>query len=134
MIFISSQDVDNDPAKSLIERLRQEGFSVEHSPRNPLERNDSRWKNWYEEGLRSTLDKSEVFVSVIDGGWDSSSWMAEEAHQAMDAPGARPVPYAFFWNPLSIEIRAEGTFTYLRKELPKDLNEFVERMMKIENI
>ena len=134
MIFVSAPNVDRNPAKSLIERLKMKGFEVDHSPRNPSEGSDPRWDGWYDSGLRSSLDKVEVFVIVIDVAWDSSTWMAEESRQAMDAPGVRPVPHVFFWNPMSIEVQAASVLGYLREELPKDLDELVERMKAIKNV
>jgi len=134
MIFVSAQNVDRNPAKSLIERLRMEGFEVDHSPRNPSEGSDPRWDGWYDSGLRSSLDQAEVFVIVLDKAWDSSTWMAEESRQAMDAPGVRPVRHVFFWNPMSIEVRVAGALGYLREELGKDLDELVERTKAIKNV
>ena len=134
MIFVSAQNVDVDPAKSLIERLRMEGFEVDHSPRSPSEGSDPRWDGWYDSGLRSSLDKAEVLIVVIDKAWDSSTWMAEESRQAMDAPRVRPVRHVFFWNPMSMEVRAAGALGYLREELPKSLDELVERIRAIENV
>ena len=45
-VFVSSQAVDNEAAASLIRVLRGAGVDVEHSPRNPMDGPDARWRGW----------------------------------------------------------------------------------------
>jgi hypothetical protein len=72
-IFVSSQSVDAPQAASLIEGLRRARVSIEHSPRNPMDGDDPRWRDWYELGLPAAVERCELFVAVIDRGWDCSS-------------------------------------------------------------
>jgi hypothetical protein len=120
-VFVSSQIVDRWPAGDLIQALRRVGVGVEHSPRNPRDGKDSRWRNWYSETLLTTLDRCDALVIVVEPGWDSSTWMASEAQAAL-APGRRTEQKAFFWNPGGTRVTAAGMVGYLRVELPSDLD------------
>src|SRR5689334_2646354 len=97
-VFVSSQRVDRDPARELIRRLLTTGIGVEHSPSNPLDREDARWSDWYHEGLFAALRRCRLFVIVLDAGWDSSTWMGTEAHAALESSRAGTQLEAFFWN------------------------------------
>lgn len=118
-IFVSSQSVDQSPAKDLVGELRTAGVSIDHSPRNPADGEDSRWFSWYASGLDLAIDSSDLAVLVIDRGWACSSWMAEEARIAFKKLGTDDV---LFWNPEGIEVSALGMKPYLVSALPKDLN------------
>ena len=82
-IFVSSQVVDRWPARDLIAALRQAGVEVEHSPRNPLDGEDPRWKDWYSSTLGAVIDRCDAFVIIVEPGWDSSTWMAIEAEAGL---------------------------------------------------
>ena len=126
-VFVSSQVVDRWPARDLIVALRQAGFEVEHSPSNPLDREDLRWRNWYGEALASAMDRSDVFVVVLEPGWDSATWMAVEAEAGL-TPGRKTERNAFVWNPDGITVKAAGMIGYLRSELPRELGAAVARL------
>jgi hypothetical protein len=130
-IFVSSENVDRPPANALIARLRQEGWYVDHSPRNPAEGQDSRWPNWYREGLPAALDQTDIFIIALNHVWDSSSWMAEEAFCAMAQPNRQPVPHVFYWNPSGVEVTVQGVKPYLRERLPNALEAVVDRLRAI---
>ena len=129
--FVSSENIDQSPAKELIQRLKEEGGIVDHSPRNPSEGKDPRWTDWYKSGLPTALDTSDVFIIVLNHVWDSSSWMSEEAHLAMESPTRRHVDHVFYWNPLDINVTARGMLGYLRIELPHDLESLVAELRRV---
>jgi hypothetical protein len=118
-IFVSSQSVDQSPAKKLIEELRTAGMFIEHSPRNPADGEDTRWPSWYDSGLEQVIESSELAVLVIDRGWACSCWMGEEARIAFKKLGPNRV---LFWNPEQIEVSARGMQPYLVLRLPDDLS------------
>lgn len=115
-VFVSSQRVDASFVQALIQHLRYAGFAVDHSPRNPLDGEDSRWNEWYETGLPTAVSAADCFVIVIDYGWDSATWMGIEA----DLARLSNLPM-YFWNPQGIEGIARGMLSYLKTELPADL-------------
>jgi hypothetical protein len=117
-VFVSSQAVDQWPAAQLIACLNKLGVSLEHSPSNPRDKPDQRWKDWYHQGLPATLRRCRLFVIVVDDGWDSSSWMAQEAHLALVAPGSEKRLRGYFWNPERRQVTAAGMVGYLQQELP----------------
>jgi hypothetical protein len=122
-IFVSSQDVDSGRCSALIDALRSEGWAVDHSPRSPIRGRDPRWPSWYDSGLAAALDGIDIFIIVLDHGWDSSSWMAQEAHFAIERRMART---SYFWNPDSIALRAMRQ--YLRSELPGEMEPLVQTL------
>ena len=124
-IFVSSQSVDGARAASLIERLRLAKVTIEHSPRNPIDGDDPRWRGWYEVGLPAAVERCKLFVAVIDPGWESSTWMACEAEVATKK--GRPLCY---WNPDGVKVAAGGMVPYLREELPPSINEAVEQLLR----
>ena len=124
-IFVSSQSVDSAHVASLIDGLRQAHVTIEHSPRNPIDADDPRWRGWYEVGLPAAVERSDVFVAVIDRGWDSSTWMACEAEMATKK--GLPVLY---WNPDGVKVTAQGMVPYLREELPPAIDEAVEQLLR----
>jgi hypothetical protein len=129
LIFISSCRIDAPPATFLVDRLREESFTVMHSPRNPSDGEDARWRNWYKKGFRDVIERASIFISVITHEWNCSTWMAHEAHEALELIGARKIQGLYFWNPDRIEVRASGMSLYLKERLPDDLNELV-RVLK----
>jgi len=123
-VFISSQAIDNERAQDLVRAIRAEDIAVEHSPRNPIHGHDPRWSEWYTSGLATTVANCDLFVVVVDEGWDSSTWMGAEA-EAWRARWSGLLPQAFFWNPQSISV-CEGMTHYLKEELPKELDAAVK--------
>jgi hypothetical protein len=117
MVFVSSQSVDTAPASLLIDGLRGAGAAVEHSPRNPSDGHDPRWKNWYDKGLQEALKRCASFVAVVDRAWDSSTWMAIEADEA-----EKHLTSTYYWNPQGVTIAAAGMKPYLTAELPAALD------------
>jgi hypothetical protein len=111
----------------LVAALRGAGLNVEQSPSNPIHRADPRWADWYRVGLPSTLRRCRTFVIVVDNGWDSSTWMAQEAESALVSPGGLQ---GLFWNPLRVAVDARGMVGYLRTELPVGLAEAVKGVVE----
>jgi len=121
-LFVSCQCIDAEPAQIFIEQLRLNGFTVEHSPRNPADGVDERWNDWYERSLAETISRSLAFIIILDRGWDCSTWMAIEADEANGGPDRRPPMPMFFYNPMAIKVskQAIGMHRYLKEELPTD--------------
>jgi hypothetical protein len=121
-VFLSSQAIDRPPAQTLADALLASGIRVELSPRNPLDGEDSRWADWYSTGLPHTIRSVDVAVLVLDEGWDSATWMAEEARLAFALLGAAGV---LFWNPHNVMVRAAGVLPYVNTRLPDALADAV---------
>lgn len=113
----------------LLERLQCLGMRVDHSPLNPAFGDDVRWQSWYTEGLQSAIASTSVFVSVIDVGWDSSTWMAIELAQALSSESTRDS--VRFWNPDRIVVKAQGVLQYLTLELPYDLTDAATEITRL---
>lgn len=120
-VFVSCQSVDSVSVQSLIRRLIAIGLAVDHSPRNPLDGEDSRWSDWYKHSLPAAIAAANCFLIVVDGGWDSSSWMGEEARMAEES--GLPM---YFWNPDRIQVK--GMLHYLKLQLPDDLADAVRHL------
>ena len=115
----------------LISELKQNGFRTSHSPRNPLDGDDSRWHDWYEKGLDEAIKESQSFVIVVDRGWDSSTWMAIEADQALRKAKASGGYYLMvYWNPNNIEVKAKGMLGYLKDRLPNEVDKAIEALTR----
>lgn len=112
-VFVSSQRIDSSNAQALIDELREAGFGVDHSPRNPLDGEDVRWSGWYDHGLQQAIDRADAFVIVVDPAWDSSTWMGEESQAATLA--GLPMSY---WNPEGIAFSDGAMRSYLKQRLP----------------
>ena len=125
-VFISSQAIDDENAQEFVHAIRAEGIAVEHSPRNPIHGQDPRWTEWYSSGLATTVANCDLFVVVVDKGWDSSTWMGIEM-AAWKARWAGQLPQAFYWNPQSILV-CDGMSHYLKEELPKELGAAVRKI------
>lgn len=125
-IFVSGYNVDEPPASNLIAALRFRGLSVEYSPSNPKNKPDSKWENWYEEGLMAALQGCDTFVAVVTDAWDSSSWMYAECQVALNLLNASQMPRLFYWNPQKISVTAAGMVRFLKSELPLDPDVAVE--------
>lgn len=121
-IFVSTYFSDRGVAVELIRRLREVGVAVEHSPLNPSEGSDDRWRDWYARGLPTTLSRVQGFVAVIDEAWESSCWMAEESRLAAQT---LPLSLRWYWNPSLVEIGATGMQPLLTNALPGDLAQAV---------
>ena len=122
-VFVSSLAIEAPPASGLVAALQTEGIQVEHSPRPPLHGNDPQWEHWYDIRLPEAIRRCSTFVIVLDHAWDGSTWMAQEAHMALESPHVTPHLTGFFWNPM--RIRPRGLVGYLRTELPVDPTEAV---------
>jgi hypothetical protein len=121
-VFVSSQRIDSPNAQRLLRRLTAAGLAVDHSPRNPLDADDPRWRDWYRNGLPAAITATDCFLIVVDGGWDCSTWMGEEAHLAeiSDLP-------MYFWNPEHIHVK--GMLRYLKRQLPDDSADAVRQLI-----
>lgn len=119
-LFVSCQDVDEPRVRELIERLRAEDVDVRSSPRNPSRGFDEAWSDWYAVGLDQALDGVDAFVIVVDSGWDSSTWMGEEARRASQRLANGGDPPMFFVNPSATPARSSSMEAYLRIELPAE--------------
>jgi len=124
-IFVSSCRIDDPHATALIERLRSESFIVLHSPRNPSDGDDARWRNWYESGCKAEMGRANIFISVVTAAWDCSTWMAHECLEALKQAGADQIRGMYFWNPGRVEVTAGVVTAYLKKRLPDDLDELI---------
>ena len=129
---MSSEVIDRYPAKDLIAGLREAGFEVDHSPSNPLDRDDPRWANWYAEGLPKAMDQCDAFVVALERHWDSATWMGIEGEEALKA-GRRTAEQMFVWNPEGITVHAAGMIRYLQAELPRDLSGAITHLCKVFN-
>ncbi|WP_411846059.1 hypothetical protein AAFN60_21360 [Roseibacillus persicicus] len=129
MIFLSSQHIGGGSASLLLTELRNIGLNVDHSPLNPAFGHDERWQSWYAQGLRTALESVSLFVSVIDKGWDSSTWMAMESAQAFNSVSTRDS--IRFWNPDQIVVKVQEMRQYLTSELPRDLIEAAAEIEKL---
>ena len=133
-VFISSPEATGSRAGELISALRSVGVHVEHSP-DPSGSSavDPRWRGWYpvsaagpgsdsESGIARALDASDACVIVLNSWWDSSTWMAIEADEALARLGDGKLLY---WNPDAVEVRSAGMLPYLRTALPTGLSDAV---------
>ena len=102
-----------------------------HSPRNPSDGEDDRWRNWYDKSCREEMEQAEIFITVISSGWDCSTWMGIEGHEALKLMEAGKIRKMYFYNPEHIEVKAEGMVPYMKEELPDNLDEVV-RILKEE--
>jgi hypothetical protein len=87
-----------------------------------MDGSDSRWDTWYDVGLPATIERCDIFVIVVDQGWDSSTWMAIEAAAGFVLLADGPAARTFFWNPEAIAVDAAGMTPYLKHELPLALD------------
>ena len=125
-IFVSCQSIDSEYTSILVRKLREEGFHVNHSPQNPLDGYDPRWRDWYERGLDEALDSTNIFIIVIDYGWDASTWMAQEADSALKRFERGQIREMYYLNPDNTNIHAGGMLRYLKQQLPDDFDTLVE--------
>ena len=65
-------------------------------------------------------------MAVVDEAWDSSTWMAEEFHVAMNSEDGAKVKKTYYWNPSNLPVTAAGMMPYLHSEIPVSLREAVE--------
>jgi hypothetical protein len=130
-IFVSSCRVDASYTAALVARLRDEAFSIRHSPRNLSDGEDARWRGWYESGCREEMQQASIFVTVISYAWDCSTWMQIEGYEALTLMEESKIRKMFFWNPELIQIDAARMPPFLKERLPHDLDELV-RVLKTE--
>ena len=130
-IFISCQSIESPEPQMLVSELKEKGFRTNHSPRSPLDGDDSRWADWYQRGLHEAIKESQSFVIIVDRGWDSSTWMGIEAGEALRKAKASGGNYVMtYWNPNNIEVKAKGMLGYLKDRLPNKVNEAVEALTR----
>lgn len=127
-IFVSSCRIDEPQTAALIERLYTESFSVLHSPRNPLDGEDARWRDWYKSGCKAEMERASAFIAVISSGWGCSTWMAHECDEASKQMEAGKIRRMYFWNPEQIQMKAAGMFPYLMERLPDDLDQLISML------
>ena len=130
-VFVSSQRIDEPHTAALIDKLREAGFRVSHSPKNPSDGHDERWTNWYHKGLINDLDETIVFIAAIDMGWDSATWMAIESDEARRRLTGGQIRQMYYYNPLHIAVKAKGMLPYLKEQLPDDLDSVIETLSKL---
>lgn len=128
-VFVSSYNVDRPPASDLIAALKTKGVAVESSPGNPADRIDPKWQNWYEAGLMDALARSDTFVTVVTDVWESI-WMASECQAALDLFSASRLTGFHYWNPQGVSMTAAGLLPYLKSELPVDIDQAVEVLVR----
>lgn len=83
-VFVSWYDGHNHVLASDFFRLLEEhSFEAECSPFSPESGfYDSRWADWYKEGLPKAISRADVFVAVITPSCDGSTWMLQEFEEA----------------------------------------------------
>ncbi|HLL14149.1 MAG TPA: toll/interleukin-1 receptor domain-containing protein [Pyrinomonadaceae bacterium] len=128
-VFISSCDIEAPHASSLVECLREAGFRVTHSPGSP---SSERWRDWYARNCRDELEKASIFIAVIDPAWDSSTWMAHEANEAMKLLEAGRIRKMYYWNPEQVQVKAAGMAPYLKDRLPDNKDVLISTLREIE--
>lgn len=138
--FVSAYFSSQPPAATMIHHLRELGHRVEHSPQPPEGASiDPRWEGWYPEsgqspgsdsrcGLGVALNEVDACVIVIDQAWDSSTWMAIEADEALARLG---VARLFCWDPDQYRPQARGMFRYLNRPLPEDVAEAAATLVEL---
>ncbi len=80
-IFVSTENTTDPRVVDFIAGLS--AHTVTHSPLNPSVGDDPRWLDWYTRGLRAAIANADAFVAVVAPGYDSSTWMAQEFHEAL---------------------------------------------------
>lgn len=125
-IFISCQSIDSSEPQMLIAKLMEKGFRINHSPRNPADAYDGRWIDWYDKGIKQAIHESEIFVIIIDYGWDSSTWMGIEAEEALDKAKTSDKYQMLYWNPNNIEINSISMLRYLIRRVPDEVDKIIE--------
>jgi len=125
-VFLSTQAIDDENSQAMLRAIRAANLGVEHSPRNPVHGDDSRWSDWYSCGLPNPVAGCGVFVVVVDKGWDSSTWMGIEG-EAWRTRWGGEMQRSFFWNPESISV-SKAMARYLREELPTELSAAVGKI------
>lgn len=130
-VFVSSCRIDAPNAATLIGRLRAEDFFIMHSPRNPSDGRDERWRTWYDKGCRDEMEKAEIFITVISYAWDCSTWMASEGYEALKLMAAGNLRKMYYYNPEHIEVKAKGMIPFMKERLPDNLDEVI-RVLKEE--
>ena len=118
-VFVSHYPGSSAHGPALVAALRASGCVVAQSP------DPDRMENWYASGLSDALDKSNVFVCVVCASWDSSTWMAIEADEALKRFNSNRIGKYFTYNPEKLPVRAEGMIPYLLNPLPHKLSEAV---------
>ena len=124
-VFVSSCRINGHHAAALIERLRGEAFTALHSPHNPADGEDHRWRDWYKRGCRAELETADIFITVISRAWDCSTWMAHECDEASRLAEAGKIRGFYFWNPELIKVEARGMLKYLKEPLPDGLDDLI---------
>lgn len=119
-VFISSCDIDSTHPSALLNKLREAGFDVLHSPRRNQE---VHWGNWYDRDFQSALVQTDIFVTAITEYWPGSTWMQHEAWEAQKRLRAGKMRRMFFYNPENIKVTEEGMLHFLNERLPDDLEE-----------
>jgi hypothetical protein len=119
-VFVSSQAIHQNPASGLINLLRNSGFRVLHSPNNPSVTIDPAFPDWYSVGLPHALSAVECFVAALDPGWDSSTWMAIEAEDALQLYTNGSLKAYYYFNPYRIVVHKGAMERYLIAELPTE--------------
>lgn len=131
-VFLSSHAIDSENAQALVRAIRAADIEVEHSPRNPIDGHGPIWSDWYSSGLPNAVGKCDLFIVVVDRGWDSSTWMGIEA-EAWRTRWAGLMPRAYFWNPESITV-SNGMACYLKEVLPRELGMAVKQIAAQQNL
>lgn len=122
-VFVSFYPGNSAHGPALVAALRGAGCEVAHSP------DADAMGDWYASGLPAALDRSDVFACVISQAWDSSTWMAIEADEAMRRFEAGRIAGCFCYNPEGRRVIAAGMIPYLRHLLPTDLSKAVELIL-----
>lgn len=130
-IFISCERVDDDYPSKLIAYLKAKGYTVRHSPKNPVDGKDDKWENWYSFGLNDCLENSNYFIIIVTDSWDSSSWMGQEA-----ASGKLLYNNKVISKYMYIDLRSNiniplGMATFLENKIPKEFVAVCEAICQI---
>ena len=86
--------------------------------------------DWYESGLAAALDGADVFICVVSPAWDSSTWMAEEAEQALRRYRSGQLKQYFSYKSQGVLVRPGGMTRYLINALPDKVSDAVREVLE----
>lgn len=121
-VFLSSSEPADHGTESLTKALEERGATVTHTP-HPQP------SDWYSEGLKSAVGKSEAFVSVLTPLWEDSTWMQHEALAGLRAFENGDIRRFCFFNPRGLDVKAAGMASLLLDQLPDEASQAAENVV-----
>ena len=126
-IFVSNGNIESEIVQKFIGILREAGFVVHHSPRDE---SDLRFIKWYDRDLDKALDDSDIFIAIVDGAWEGSTWMAIEAENALKRFKSGLLKGYCYYYPQEMDYIGEGMKKYLINRLPLKSEDIVDELSK----